>query len=74
MIADAKHAQKMKDSAEHRSRVEVKSLEDMKAFNKDKKRLKGWQNGHKSLLVSESLIRQIPRVMGPQLGKIGKFP
>jgi large subunit ribosomal protein L10Ae len=66
----------MKDSLSEKvpSRVEVKSLEDMRAFNKDKKRLKGWQKGHKSLMVSESLVRQIPRVMGPQLGKIGKFP
>ena len=47
MIADAKHAQSMKNSlGEIPSRVEVKSLEDMRAFNKDKKRLKRWQKGH----------------------------
>merc|ERR1712010_394052 len=40
------------------------SLDDLKKLNKK----------YDAFLASESLIRQIPRVLGPGLNKAGKFP
>ena len=50
------------------------SIDGLKAFNKCKKKIKKWQKQYQALLVSDTLIKQIPRVMGPSLGKIGMFP
>merc|ERR1711934_272921 len=44
------------------------SLDDLKKLNKDKKLVKKYD----AFLASESLIRQIPRVLGPGLNKAGK--
>jgi len=43
-------------------------------FKKDKKIIKKWAKQYDGLLASDSLIRQIPRLAGPQLNKMGKFP
>nr|ADD38291.1 60S ribosomal protein L10a-3 [Lepeophtheirus salmonis] len=46
----------------------------LKKFNKNKKQLKKWAKQFKYLLASESLIKQIPKLVGPVFSKIGKFP
>merc|ERR1712154_498984 len=46
------------------------SQEDLKKLNKDKKLAKRYD----AFLASESLIRLIPRILGPGLAKAGKFP
>jgi len=43
-------------------------------FKKDKKKIKKWAKKYDMLLASDSLVRQIPRIAGPQLNKMGKFP
>jgi len=43
-------------------------------FKKDKKKIKKWAKTYDCLLASDSLVRQIPRLAGPQLTKMGKFP
>ncbi len=48
--------------------------EKLKGFNKDRKLIKKWQKSFRALVASESLIKLIPRVIGPKLGKIGTFP
>ena len=50
------------------------SVEDMKALKKDKKKVKELAAKYNSFLASESVIRQIPRLLGPGLNKAGKFP
>merc|ERR1712241_618495 len=50
------------------------SLDDLKKLNKDKKLVKKLAKRYDGFLASESLIRQIPRVLGPGLNKAGKFP
>jgi len=50
------------------------SLDDLKKLNKDKKLVKKLAKKYDAFLASESLIRQIPRVLGPGLNKAGKFP
>jgi large subunit ribosomal protein L10Ae len=49
-------------------------IEAIKALNKDKKQIKKLANRYNAFLASESIVRQIPRVMGPGLNKAGKFP
>ncbi len=50
------------------------SVEDMKALKKDKKKVKELAAKYNSFLASESVIRTIPRLLGPGLNKAGKFP
>uniref|UniRef100_A0A6B2LIK7 Ribosomal protein n=1 Tax=Arcella intermedia TaxID=1963864 RepID=A0A6B2LIK7_9EUKA len=54
--------------------IEVMDAEGLKKFKKDKKLVKKWAKGYDAFLASDSLIRQIPRLLGPQLNKMGKFP
>merc|ERR1712241_1643984 len=50
------------------------SIDDLKKLNKDKKLVKKLAKKYDGFLASETLIRQIPRVLGPGLNKAGKFP
>lgn len=50
------------------------SVEDMKALKKDKKKVKELAAKYDAFLSSESVIRRIPRLLGPGLNKAGKFP
>lgn len=50
------------------------SLEDLKKLNKNKKLIKKLAKKYDAFLASDSLIKQIPRVLGPGLHKAGKFP
>jgi len=50
------------------------SVEDLKKFNKNKKQIKKLAKKYDAFLASESLIKQIPRLLGPGLHKAGKFP
>lgn len=50
------------------------SVEDMKALKKDKKKVKELAAKYDGFLASESVIRRIPRLLGPGLNKAGKFP
>merc|ERR1711971_596540 len=43
-------------------------------FNKNKKLVKKLAKKYDAFLASESLIKQIPRLLGPGLNKAGKFP
>jgi len=49
-------------------------VEALKKLNKDKKLIKKLAKGYNSFLASESLIKQLPRILGPGLNKAGKFP
>ncbi|KAH7727542.1 CRE-RPL-1 protein [Aphelenchoides avenae] len=50
------------------------SADDLKKLNKDKKLIKKLAKSYDAFLASESLIKQIPRILGPGLNKAGKFP
>jgi len=54
--------------------VDSKSVEDLKKLNKNKKLVKKLAQGYHAFLASESVIKQIPRLLGPGLNKAGKFP
>ena len=50
------------------------SVDDLKKLNKQKKLVKKLAKKYDAFLASESLIKQIPRLLGPGLNKAGKFP
>merc|ERR1712121_35584 len=50
------------------------SADDLKKLNKDKKKVKKLAKKYDAFMASESLIKQIPRLLGPGLNKAGKFP
>merc|ERR1719198_2164753 len=54
--------------------VEHKSVEDLKKFNKNKKIIKKFAKKYQAFMASDTLIKQIPRLLGPGLTKAGKFP
>ena len=45
-----------------------------KKFNKNKKLIKKFAKKYDNFLASGTLIKQIPRILGPGLTKAGKFP
>jgi large subunit ribosomal protein L10Ae len=49
-------------------------VEAMKKFKKEKKVVKQLCKSHNAFLASDSLLRQIPRLLGPTPNKLGKFP
>lgn len=55
---------------------EVPSMdtEALKKLNKNKKLVKKLAKKYDAFLASDSLIKQIPRIVGPGLNKAGKFP
>jgi len=54
--------------------VPSKSVEDLKKLNRDKKLVKKLAQSYSCFLASSTLIRKIPRLLGPGLNKAGKFP
>nr|GEX65769.1 60S ribosomal protein L10a [Tanacetum cinerariifolium] len=54
--------------------LEYMDVESLKKLNKNKKLVKKLAKKHQAFLASESVIKQIPRLLGPGLNKAGKFP
>jgi large subunit ribosomal protein L10Ae len=69
VLADAKHI----DTCQAEG-IAFKSVEDLKKLNKNKKLVKNLAAEFDAFLCSPSLIKQIPRILGPGLNKAGKFP
>jgi len=57
-----------------RINVDKMSVDDLKKFNKNKKVIKKFAKKFDAFLASDTLIKQIPRLLGPGLTKAGKFP
>merc|ERR1711937_1014571 len=68
VIGDAAH----NDEAEAKN-IPHMSADDLKKLNKYKKLVKKLAKKYDAFLASESLIKQIPRLLGPGLNKAGKF-
>lgn len=54
--------------------VPFMTIEDLKLFNRDNKKVKKLAKKYDAFVASASVIRQIPRLLGPGLNKAGKFP
>nr|XP_034353320.1 60S ribosomal protein L10a-like [Arvicanthis niloticus] len=51
--------------------MDIKAL---KKLNNNNKLVKKLAKKYNAFLASESLIKQVPRILGPGLNKVGKFP
>ena len=69
ILGNAKHCEKAEQIG-----VDKMTVEDLKKFNKNKKLIKKFAKKYDSFLASGTLIKQIPRILGPGLTKAGKFP
>jgi len=69
VLGDVKHCEQADAIS-----VEKRSVEDLKKLNKNKKMVKKLAKQYHAFLASESVIKQIPRLLGPGLNKAGKFP
>merc|ERR1712230_204240 len=61
------------DRAKHGG-LEYMSADDLKKLNKNKKLIEKLARKYDAFVASDSLIKQIPRLLGPGLSKAGKFP
>ncbi|KAJ1985494.1 60S ribosomal protein L10A, partial [Coemansia sp. RSA 1358] len=69
IIGDAHDCDKAKELD-----MPFRSADDLKKLNKNKKLVKKLAGSYNAFLASESMIKQIPRLLGPGLHKAGKFP
>merc|ERR1712029_1108800 len=69
VFGDQQHCDEAKEKG-----VPFMSADDLKKLNKQKKLVKKLAKKYDAFLASESLIKQIPRLLGPGLNKAGKFP
>lgn len=69
VLGDAFHCEKATGLG-----LDFKNAEGLKNFNKNKKIIKKFAKKYHQFVASESLIKQIPRLLGPGLNKAGKFP
>ena len=52
----------------------VTNMDELKKLNKNKKLVKKFAGTADAFLASESIIKTIPRVVGPHMNRAGKFP
>lgn len=69
VLGDAAHCEKAAALG-----IDHKNADGLKNFNKNKKLIKKFAKKYHQFVASESLIKQIPRLLGPGLNKAGKFP
>jgi large subunit ribosomal protein L10Ae len=72
VLATADHAKEVADLAD--PRVVSQTVEDLKKLNKNKKLVKKLAKKYHAFLASHSIIKLIPRLLGPGLNRAGKFP
>ncbi len=49
-------------------------VDGLKAFNKDKNKIKKWAKKYDILLASDSVAKQVTKLLGNILVKMNKFP
>ncbi|XP_032223353.2 60S ribosomal protein L10a [Nematostella vectensis] len=69
VLGDASHCDEANANG-----IPCMDAEALKKLNKNKKLVKKLAKKYDAFLASDSLIKQIPRILGPGLNKAGKFP
>lgn len=69
VLGDHKHCEEAQAMG-----VDAMDVEALKKLNKNKKLVKKLAKRYAAFLASETVIKQIPRLLGPGLNKAGKFP
>ena len=67
LLGDQQHI----DDAKSKN-IPALSADDLKKLNKDKKKVKKLAKSYNAFLCSDTLIKQIPRLLGPGLNKVRK--
>ncbi|KAH9699749.1 60S ribosomal protein L10a-3 [Citrus sinensis] len=68
MLGDAQHVEEAEKIG-----LDYMDVEGLKKLNKNKKLVKKLAKKYHAFLASESVIKQIPRLLGPGLNKAGKY-
>ena len=69
LLGDAQHCDEAKKIG-----LDCMDVDALKKLKKNKKLVKKLAKKYHGFLASESIIKQIPRLLGPGLNKAGKFP
>merc|ERR1712072_1570905 len=69
VLGDAFHCEQAQ-----KNDVPFMDVEALKALNKDKKKVKKLACKYDAFVASQSVMKQIPRLLGPTMHKLGKFP
>jgi large subunit ribosomal protein L10Ae len=69
MLGDAAHCEEARSLG-----LDAMSVDELKLLKKDKKLVKKLAKKYHGFLASDTVIKQIPRLLGPGLNKAGKFP
>ncbi|EME29732.1 60S ribosomal protein L10a-2 [Galdieria sulphuraria] len=69
ILGDAIHVQQAQELG-----IDAYDVEALRKFNKQKKPIKKFAKKYDAFLASDSVIKQLPRILGPALNKAGKFP
>ncbi|XP_058186225.1 large ribosomal subunit protein uL1-like [Rhododendron vialii] len=68
-LGDAQHVEEAE-----KIELDYMDVEGLKKLNKNKKLVKKLAKKYHAFLASEAVIKQIPRLLGPGLNKVEKFP
>ena len=71
LIGDAAHIDELKKD---NIGIDSATTDFLTKFNKDKKDIKKWAKKYHLLLCTDSLIKQVPKILGPVLNRINRFP
>ena len=69
VLGDEKHCDEAKAN-----NIPSMTLDDLKKLNKEKKKVAKLANSYDAFLASDSVIKQLQKVLGRGLNKAGKFP
>merc|ERR1711918_168932 len=69
ILGDAYHVEEAQ-----KNDIPYMDVEALKALNKDKKKVKKLAQKYDAFLASQSVMKQIPRLLGPTMLKLGRFP
>jgi large subunit ribosomal protein L10Ae len=69
VLGDARHCEQAEKLG-----IAFRTVDDLKKLNKNAKLVKKLATEFDAFLASQTLIPQIPRLLGPGLNKAGKFP
>ncbi|GKF57559.1 60S ribosomal protein L10a-1 [Tanacetum coccineum] len=64
----------MLGDGQHVEEAEYMDVESLKKLNKNKKLVEKLAKNHQDFFATESVIKQIPPLVGPGLYKAGNFP
>ena len=65
ILGDQAHCDEAKEKG-----IPCMQADDLKKLNKDKKKVKKLAKSYDAFLCSDTLIKQIPRLLGPGLNKV----